>query len=193
MQRVSALHLRKIKSAFKWSMSLAYFDFSNLMPSLKRASYDGSTCKMTFHFLPSKVHEAAATKFGQMLMAGLNSLAFNQPIQQYELSGNTSTSFGPHLIYSSLYKYITQHLACRTASKNPTCTFSQWLVYEKIRRWCWKSGIQKAWGICVWMRDGGFQGPPESDSPRDWLICLWLIWMWSRFFSSSLLISQSHM
>lgn len=144
MQRVSAMHLRKIKSTFKQSMLLAYFGFSNLMPSLKRASYDSLTCKMTFHFLPSKVHEAAVTKFGQMLMVGLNSLAFNQPIQQYELSGKTSMSFGPHLIYGSLNKYITQQLACRMASKSPTCTFSQWLVYEKIQHWCWKSGIQKA-------------------------------------------------
>jgi len=101
------MRLRKIKSAFKRSMLLAYFDFSNLMPSSERASYDSLTCKMTIHFLPSKVHDAAATKFGQMLMVGLNSLAFNQPIQQYELCGSTSTLFGPHLINGSFYKYIT--------------------------------------------------------------------------------------
>ena len=103
MQTVSAMRLRTVKLAFTQSMLLAYFDFSNLMPSLERASYNSLTSKMILHFLPSKVHDAAASSFGRMMASSLNSLLFNQPNPQYKLRGNTSASFSSYFNYGSSY------------------------------------------------------------------------------------------
>jgi len=55
-----------------------------------KASYNSLTSKMILHFLPSKVHDAAASSFGQMMASSLNTLLFNQPNPQYKLRGNTT-------------------------------------------------------------------------------------------------------
>jgi len=75
------------------------------MPSPERVSYDSSMCAMIFHFLPSKVHDAAAASFGCMLTGRLDLLPFNQPNEQYELRGSASMSFGPYSSYCSSYIY----------------------------------------------------------------------------------------
>jgi hypothetical protein len=53
-------------------------------------SYDASTGKMSFYFLPSDVHNAAIASFDDMMTATLDLLPFNQPNRQYKHRGNTS-------------------------------------------------------------------------------------------------------
>ena len=124
------------------------------------------------------MHDAAASMFGQMLKVGLNSLAFNQPAQQqYQLRGTTSMSFGPLMICGgSFYIYYTAFsLPERLQEEADMYIFSSGSCTRRSN----VGGGSRVFGthepVAVWMRDGELQGPPQSDSPRNWLIFLWLI------------------
>jgi hypothetical protein len=92
MHRWYVMSLRKTILGFRQSKYLLYLcSFQQLiLASLERMSYDASTCKMIFHFLPSDVHNAAVASFDDMLTATLDLLPFNQPARQYKHRGNTS-------------------------------------------------------------------------------------------------------